>query len=187
MTIPSYRLRNTTQINIQHKYSNLLFISPSCIPPHHNHPPKRRYIQNLRAIPTSQADASHPTAVVIVDHGSKRAESNLMLNQFVQLYKQITKRPIVEVAHMEIAQPSIAQAIKQCRDQGAVNIVIAPYFLSKGRHIQDDIPALVQEARQLYPDVTLTIAEPIGIDPLMVQLIENRVLASEEESEEEGK
>jgi len=79
---------------------------------------------------------------------------------------------------MEIAQPSIALAIKECRDQGALSIVIAPYFLSKGRHIQDDIPALVKEASELYPDVTLSIAEPIGIDPLMVQLIENRVQSS---------
>lgn len=187
----SNRIRiSKSEISIQ-KYPNLLHISPPCIPPHHKYTPERRPIQKLRALPPVMEDTSHPlpanalpssppptTAVVIVDHGSRRTESNLMLNEFVQLYKQITKRSIVEVAHMEIAQPSIAHAIKRCRDQGALNIVIAPYFLSRGRHIQDDIPALVKEASELYSDITLSIAEPIGIDPLMVQLIENRVQSS---------
>lgn len=41
-------------------------------------------------------------------------------------------------------------------------MVVAPYFLSKGRHIQDDIPALVAAAQQQYPNVSCSIAEPIG-------------------------
>ncbi|MEW5301459.1 MAG: hypothetical protein WDW36_004319 [Sanguina aurantia] len=76
---------------------------------------------------------------------------------------------------MEIAEPTIAQAIGKCVSRGAQRVIIAPYFLSRGRHIQEDIPALVAEARALYPDITLTVAEPIGIDPLMAQLISNRV------------
>jgi hypothetical protein len=38
-----------------------------------------------------------------------------MLVEFCQLYQQITQQPIVQPAHMEIAEPTIAQAIgKQC-------------------------------------------------------------------------
>jgi sirohydrochlorin ferrochelatase len=48
---------------------------------------------------------------VIVDHGSRRKASNDMLLEFCQLYQQITQHRIVEPAHMEIAEPSIAQAI----------------------------------------------------------------------------
>lgn len=48
---------------------------------------------------------------MIVDHGSRRKASNDMLLEFCQLYQQITQHRIVEPAHMEIAEPSIAQAI----------------------------------------------------------------------------
>lgn len=41
-------------------------------------------------------------------------------------------------------------------------MVVAPYFLSKGRHIQDDIPALVAAAQEQFPDIACSIAEPIG-------------------------
>lgn len=52
--------------------------------------------------------------IVIVDHGSRRKASNEMLLEFCQLYQQMTQHPIVEPAHMEIAEPSIAQAIGVC-------------------------------------------------------------------------
>lgn len=79
---------------------------------------------------------------------------------------------------MEIAEPTIAQAVQRCVDRGARRVVVAPYFLSKGRHIQQDIPTLVEEARQMHPGVECVVAEPIGVDPLMAQLIESRVAAA---------
>lgn len=117
-------------------------------------------------------------AVVIVDHGSRRKASNDMLLEFCQLYQQLTQHPIVEPAHMEIAEPTIAQAVGRCVEAGASRVVIAPYFLSRGRHIQEDIPALVAAAQQQYPGISCSIAEPIGIDPMMVQLIQSRVKAA---------
>ena len=45
--------------------------------------------------------------VVIVDHGSRRKASNDLLEEFVRMYKEQTGRPIVELAHMEIAEPDI--------------------------------------------------------------------------------
>jgi hypothetical protein len=52
--------------------------------------------------------------VVIVDHGSRKAASNEMLVEFGQLYTQLTGHGIVEIAHMEIAEPTIAHAIGEC-------------------------------------------------------------------------
>lgn len=77
---------------------------------------------------------------------------------------------------MEIAKPTIADAISKCALAGASTIIIAPYFLSRGRHIQEDIPALVAAAQAQHPDVKCVVAEPIGLDPLMAQLIEMRVI-----------
>lgn len=51
------------------------------------------------------------TGVVIVDHGSRAKASNDMLLEFVALYKATTQQGIVEPAHMEIAEPSIADAV----------------------------------------------------------------------------
>eukprot|EP01025_Chloroclados_australasicus_P064131 TRINITY_DN8526_c0_g1_i4.p1 TRINITY_DN8526_c0_g1~~TRINITY_DN8526_c0_g1_i4.p1 ORF type:complete len:202 (-),score=13.77 TRINITY_DN8526_c0_g1_i4:863-1402(-) len=115
--------------------------------------------------------------VVIVDHGSRKAESNLMLKDFVELYKRQTGVGVVEPAHMEIAEPTIIQAIEKCVQMGVKKVIVAPYFLSIGRHIQIVIPALVKVARNQFQEIEIQIAQPIGIDPLMVDLIHSRVTA----------
>lgn len=79
---------------------------------------------------------------------------------------------------MEIAEPTIADAIGRCASAGASTIIVAPYFLSRGRHIQEDIPALVAAAQKQYPQLKCVVAEPIGLDPLMAQLIEMRVISA---------
>jgi sirohydrochlorin ferrochelatase len=68
----------------------------------------------------------------------------------------------VEIAHMELAEPSIGTAVAKCASAGCKTAVIAPYFLSRGRHISEDIPALVAEAQMANPNVRCIIAEPIG-------------------------
>ncbi|XP_027359112.1 uncharacterized protein LOC113867821 isoform X2 [Abrus precatorius] len=72
--------------------------------------------------------------VIIVDHGSRRKESNLMLNEFVEMFKNKTGYEIVEPAHMELAEPSIRDAFQSCVQQGANRIIVSPFFLSPGRH-----------------------------------------------------
>ena len=54
-----------------------------------------------------------PTGIIIVDHGSRREESNQMLEEVAALFaKRFARRfSIVEPAHMEIAEPSIAIAM----------------------------------------------------------------------------
>lgn len=62
----------------------------------------------------------------------------------------------------------------RCVEAGASRVVIAPYFLSRGRHIQEDIPALVAAAQQQYPGISCSIAEPIG-EPALV-LVRRRLM-----------
>ena len=88
--------------------------------------------------------------VVVVDHGSRRAASNEQLERFAELYAATTGRAVVEAAHMELAPPTIAEAFGRCVERGATLVVVAPFFLSPGRHWQEDIPALVDEAAQQH-------------------------------------
>ena len=66
---------------------------------------------------------------------------------------------------MELARPSIADAVGKCAAAGARKVVVAPYFLSRGRHITEDIPALVASAQADHPGVQCVVANPIGAPP----------------------
>lgn len=101
--------------------------------------------------------------VVLVDHGSRRAAANEALEEFASLFRKTTTHKIVEIAHMELVEPTIAQAIEKCCSNGCTHVVVLPYFLSKGRHVSEDIPQLVQQATAGLPDISVAIAEPIGV------------------------
>lgn len=115
------------------------------------------------------------TAVIIVDHGSRRDESNHMLERFVEDFAEHCHYPIVEPAHMELAEPCIATAFDRCAQRGATHIIVCPYFLLPGKHWDQDIPNLTRQAAENYPHIQYVVAAPIGLHPMMHQVIHSRI------------
>ena len=113
--------------------------------------------------------------IVIVDHGSRRTESNELLLEVVALFRETTGYAIVEPAHMELAEPTVATAFDRCVQQGARLVVIHPYFLLPGRHWDQDIPQLAAEAAQRHPEVRYLVTDPLGLHPLMIQIMDDRI------------
>ncbi len=117
---------------------------------------------------------TRPIGLIIVDHGSKREDSNALLEQFVGQFAAQTRYPIVEPAHMELAEPSIATAFDRCVARGARHVVVVPYFLGPGKHWDTDIPNLAAAAAD-HAEVSFDVAEPIGLHPLMIDVIQSRI------------
>lgn len=111
-------------------------------------------------------------AILLVDHGSRRAEANAVVGEIAALVRaELGDGAIVEPAHMELAEPTIAQAFDRCVAAGATEVVIVPYFLAPGRHASDDVPRLVEEAAASHPGVSWRVTGVLGVDPLMAQLV----------------
>ncbi|MBX3180983.1 MAG: hypothetical protein KF886_26865 [Candidatus Hydrogenedentes bacterium] len=115
-------------------------------------------------------------AVIVIDHGSRMAAANDMLNGVVHMYRQATGVSIVEPAHMELAEPTLEQAAERCIAQGAATIIVHPYFLAPGRHSTSDIPGMVEDLAPRYPGVRFHITNPLGIDPGMAAVMHRRIL-----------
>lgn len=115
------------------------------------------------------------TGIIIVDHGSRRTESNQMLHRAADRFAASSSYRIVEPAHMELAEPSIAEAVRRCVIRGAKRIIIFPYFLSPGRHWTEDIPALARAAVQEYPGLEWLVTAPFGLHPDMNSIISDRI------------
>jgi sirohydrochlorin ferrochelatase len=115
--------------------------------------------------------------IIIVDHGSRRSESNEMLERVAVLFgERFSERySIVEPAHMELAEPSIATAYARCVERGAERIVIAPFFLGPGKHWTQDIPSLTAAAAIRFPQTRYHVTPTLGIDDLILELLEKRV------------
>jgi sirohydrochlorin ferrochelatase len=117
------------------------------------------------------------SGIIIVDHGSRREESNKMLETVAELFAKrfAEKYGIVEPAHMELAEPSIATAYKKCVERGAQRVVVAPFFLGPGKHWTQDIPRLTAEAAANFPGTRFHVTPTLGIDDLILDLLNKRV------------
>jgi sirohydrochlorin ferrochelatase len=115
--------------------------------------------------------------IIIVDHGSRRDESNKMLEEVAALFaRRFGERfEIVEPAHMELAEPSIASAYTKCVQRGASRVIVCPFFLGPGKHWTSDIPRLASEAAKLHAGTEYHVTMPLGIDDLILELLAKRV------------
>jgi sirohydrochlorin ferrochelatase len=120
-------------------------------------------------------NADKQLGVILVDHGSRRDESNAMLHDVVRDFAQSSGLPIVEPAHMELAEPSIATAFARCVERGATTVIVFPYFLLPGRHWNEDIPRLAAAAAKDHPNVRYLVTAPFGLHPLMAEVIQQRI------------
>src|SRR3954469_12826902 len=113
------------------------------------------------------------TGIIIVDHGSRRAESNQMLEENSALFARrfAEMYDIVEPGHMELAEPSIGTAYGKCAERGATRIVVCPFFLGPGKHWTSDIPRITADAAKQHPHTEYHVTMPLGIDDLILELL----------------
>jgi len=114
-------------------------------------------------------------ALLLVDHGSRRPEANAQLEALAERVRERLPERLVAVAHMELAQPSIADAVEACVAAGAEEIVVHPYFLGPGNHTREDIPRLVAEATTHHPGLRVRVTEPLGLHEKLVDVVIARV------------
>jgi sirohydrochlorin ferrochelatase len=117
-------------------------------------------------------------AILLVDHGSQLAEANRVLDRTADALRARLPEVTVEVAHMELAEPSLAAGLARCAQRGAREVVVCPYFLGPGRHTSRDIPRLVEEARAAHPALRVRIAAPLGFDERIVDVLLSRLDAA---------
>lgn len=117
--------------------------------------------------------------ILLMDHGSRNPASNDRLKQVARVYQESLNNPnmIVRHAHMEIAQPSIPEALQSLLAADVDEIVCHPYFLSPGRHVKEDIPEIVQSAvDSLNITVPIVTTEPVGSETdIIVRAIHSAV------------
>ncbi len=117
----------------------------------------------------------HTIGIIVVDHGSKKSAANDQLLEVTELFRRVAHTAIVEPAHMELAEPTIAQAFDRCVAQGATLVLVHPYFLAPGRHSTTDIPRLTAEAAAKHPAVRFHVTQPLGLDEKIAALMLQRI------------
>lgn len=121
-------------------------------------------------------------ALLLIAHGSRRAEANADLEFVADAIRQRGGYGLVQVAYLELAEPSIPDGGALCVSGGASRVTMLPYFLSPGVHVRLDLESFRNELAARFPDVTFLLAEPLGRHPLLIEIVEQRARETEDKT-----
>lgn len=115
------------------------------------------------------------TAILLMAHGSRIAEANDAVHEIARMVKNFADYDIVEVSFRENHSPNIQEGIDACVAQGAQRILLVPYFLYLGAHVQEDLPKEMEQARQRHPGVEMTMGRHLGVHKRLAKLVIDRI------------
>jgi sirohydrochlorin ferrochelatase len=114
------------------------------------------------------------TAVLLIAHGSRRAEANEDLVDLARRIEGSGHYPIVVASFLELAEPSILDGGVLCVTRGAGCVLLVPYLLAAGVHLQRDLTAARDALAVRFPDVRFVLGPALGPHPLLDQLVLER-------------
>lgn len=134
--------------------------------------------------------------VLLVGHGSRLPYGKDVVSKLGEMYKK-NSNYLVEVGFMNMSKPSIPEAINKLAKQGVQKIIVTPVFLAHGVHTKQDIPHILglddghdhghghnhshqddEEQEKIEFDGEIIYTEPLGADPRLVEIINDRVAAA---------
>ncbi|MBO8163647.1 MAG: sirohydrochlorin chelatase [Brevibacillus sp.] len=114
-------------------------------------------------------------AVLFVGHGSKDAQGNEEVRQFVSSLAPEVDVPIVETCFLEFEPPDVYAGLEACLQRGATRIAVIPIILFSAGHAKIHIPAALDQFKQNHPHVPVTYGRPVGIHEQVLGILSSRM------------
>lgn len=114
-------------------------------------------------------------AVLLLGHGSKAGEANEILKKIADSIGASGGYGAVGHAFLQIAKPDFGEGLAAIAEKGFRDVTVMPYFLYTGLHVKEDIPGLIEAAKEKYADVKITLAGPLCFDQSLVDLTIKRI------------
>ncbi len=133
----------------------------------------------MRRESTSEPTPAEKSAALLIAHGSRRPEANRDLVDLAVAIRGRTHYPIVEVAYLEVVEPTIPQGARRCVEQGATRVSLLPYFLSAGAHVVEDLERIRADLALEFPAVQFALCQPLSLHPLLIEIVVERLKEAE--------
>jgi sirohydrochlorin ferrochelatase len=113
------------------------------------------------------------TGYIVFAHGSSIEAANEAVRKVAAEMAARGGMEVVEAAFLEGGKPDLAGALEAMAGR-VEHVIVVPYFLTLGLHLQRDLPRLVEAARRRHPGVRIDVAAPLDQHPAMVEALLDR-------------
>lgn len=112
-------------------------------------------------------------AVLLAGHGSRRNESNEQVRTVAARLGDDLGEP-VKPAFIELTEPLLHDGIEELATD-ADSVTVIPLTLFAAGHVKNDIPLVVEHARQTREDIQIQYGSHLGVRPELVDVVADRL------------
>jgi sirohydrochlorin ferrochelatase len=117
------------------------------------------------------------TGYIVFAHGSSVESANEAVRAVSAQLRERGGYEAVETAFLEGGRPDLQGAVDALSARGAEKIVVIPYFLTLGLHLQRDLPRLIKEIASARPGLSIGVTPPLDGHPAMIDALLDRAQA----------
>lgn len=113
--------------------------------------------------------------IIVFAHGSRIEPANEAVRSAAAELARKGGFEHVEAAFLELGKPDLEGAVVGLAAKGVRQILVVPYFLTLGLHLERDLPRIAQDISNKYNELEITVAAPLEGHPGLVEVLLDRV------------
>jgi len=121
---------------------------------------------------------------IVFAHGSSIESANDSVRVVAADLARRGGLELVEPAFLEGGRPDLRDAVDILAARGVMRVVVVPYFLTLGLHLQRDLPKLVEQIRAARPDLRIEVTAPLDGHPALLEALLGRATEREASASE---
>jgi sirohydrochlorin ferrochelatase len=115
------------------------------------------------------------TGIIVFAHGSRLEPANQAVREVARQLAAAGRLEAVETAFLELGEPSLEGAVEALVARGVHDILVLPYFLTLGIHLERDLPNIINQIAGKHGHVKIRAAAPLDGHPALVEALLDRV------------
>lgn len=112
--------------------------------------------------------------ILVIAHGSRDQEGNQEVYDFIDFFRAAHPQERIEVAFIEFASPLVPLGLEQAA-HNAQRVIALPLILNAAGHVKMEIPGLIRQARENWPNVEFVYGRPLGCEETILKLLRMRM------------
>ncbi|MGB9454889.1 MAG: CbiX/SirB N-terminal domain-containing protein [Bryobacteraceae bacterium] len=115
------------------------------------------------------------TGIIVFAHGSRLEPANEAVRAVARQLAAAGRLEAVEAAFLELGEPSLEGAVERLVARGVHDILVVPYFLTLGVHLERDLPNIINQIARKYGHLKIRATPPLDGHPALVEVLLDRI------------
>jgi len=115
------------------------------------------------------------TGIIVFAHGSRLEAANEGVRAVARQLANAGGFEVVEPAFLELGKPCLEDAVEALVTRGFREILVVPYFLTLGIHLERDLPNIINKIAGKHPGVRIGSTPPLDGHPALVEVLLDRI------------